>query len=183
MKTIVLNKKDGKSVQAELKILDLSYIDEIMKLQDDIYEGLENKEFYFCSTREEFQETIDEKGKILGCVSSEDNQLIALGVYIEYGFEAHNYGYDIDIQGDELLKVAQLESTLVSADYRGNKLQRTICTHLEEMGKEAGMKWICATVEPNNKYSLNTFKELGYKIVVDKLKYGGLRRYVLSKEL
>lgn len=182
MKTIVLNKKDGNSVQAELKILDLSYIDEIMKLQNDIYEGLENKEFYFCSTREEFQETIDKKGKILGCVS-EDNQLIALGVYIEYGFEFHNYGYDIDIQGDELLKVGQLESTLVSADYRGNKLQRTICARLEEIGKEAGMKWICATVEPNNKYSLNTFKELGYKIIVDKLKYGGLRRYVLSKEL
>lgn len=183
MKTIVLNKKDGSSVQAELKILDLSYLDEIMKLQDNIYKGLEDKGFYFCSTREEFQETIDKNGKILGCVSLDDNQLIALGVYIEYGFEEHNYGYDIDIQGDELLKVGQLESTLVLADYRGNKLQRIICSYLEEIGKEAGMKWICATVEPNNKFSLNTFKELGYKIVVDKLKYGGLRRYVLSKEL
>lgn len=183
MKTIVLNKKDGSSVQAELKILDSSYINEIMKLQENIYKGLENKDFYFCSTKEEFQETIDKKGRILGCVSLNDNKLIALGVYIEYGFEEHNYGYDIDIQGEDLLKVGQLESTLVSADYRGNKLQRTICTYLEELGKESGMKWICATVAPDNKYSLNTFKELGYEIIIDKFKYGGLRRYVLSKEL
>jgi ribosomal protein S18 acetylase RimI-like enzyme len=183
MKTIILNNKDGNSVQAELKVLDLNYLDEIMKLQDDIYQGLENKEFYSCSSRKEFQETIEEKGKVLGCVSLNDHKLLAIGVYVEYGDKSHNYGYDIDIQGNDILKVGQIESTLVSKDYRGNKLQKIICTYLEEIGRESGVKWICATVEPNNKYSLNTFKELGYKIVVEKLKYGGLRRYVLSKEL
>lgn len=183
MKTIILNNKDGHSVQAEFKLLDLSYLDEIIKLQDNIYESLENKEYYSCSSRKEFQETIDQKGKILGCITLNDNKLIAIGVYVEYGYENHNYGYDMDIQGEELLKVGQIESTLVLEEYRGNKLQRIICTYLEEMGLEAKMKWISATVEPNNKYSLNTFEELGYKIVDEKLKYGGLRRYILAKEL
>ena len=79
--------------------------------------------------------------------------------------------------------MGQLESTLVSEDYRGNKLQKIMCEILEEIGKKAGMKYICATAAPDNKYSVNTFKKLGYKIMADKLKYGGLRRYVLMKEI
>lgn len=183
MKKLILNKKDGKIVQAELKLLDFSYLDKIIELQSNIYEGISNKDFYFCSEKEEFESIINDKGKILGCVSLEDNELIAIGVYIEYGYENHNYGYDIKIQGQDLLKVGQVESTLVSEDYRGNKLQRKICSFLEGIGRDSEMNCICATVAPENKYSLNTFKELGYEIMADKLKYGGLRRYVLMKKL
>lgn len=179
----MLSNKDNESVQAEFKVLDLDYLNQIMKLQEEIYDGLENKEFYSCSSIEEYEEIINGKGKILGCISSNDNKLVAMGVYVEYKYENHNYGYDVNILGENLLKVGQIESTIVSANYRGNKLQKVICLHLEEIGKEAGMKWICATVAPNNKYSLNTFKDLDYKIIVEKLKYGGLKRYVLMKEV
>ena len=183
MKKINLNKRDGSIVEAEIKALDLTYMDAIMKLQHNIYDGLENKSFYACSDKEEFENTLKGKGKIIGCVSLKDNELIAMGVYIEYGYEDHNYGYDINIHGEELLKVGQLESTVVSENYRGNRLQKLMCEMLEEVGGNAGMKYICATVAPDNKYSVNTFTNLGYKILADKLKYGGLRRYVLMKEL
>lgn len=183
MRRIVLNKKDGINVEAELKVLDLSYIDKIMELQLNIYEGLENKDFYSCSDKEEFMRTINEKGKIIGCVSLKDNELLAIGVYIEYGYEHHNYGYDIDIEGEELLKVGQLESMLVLKDYRGNRLQKLMCEILEKVSKYAGMSYICATAAPDNIYSVNTFKELQYKVMTEKLKYGGLRRYVLLKEI
>jgi len=183
MKKILLNKKDGKNIEAELKLLDLSYIDKIMEFQKKIYDGLENKNFYSCSDKEDFEKTINGKGKIIGCVSLMNNELISIGVYIEYGYEDHNYGYDIEIKGEELLKVGQIESTLVSEDYRGNRLQKIMCKFLEELGKKAGMKYICATAAPNNKYSVITFTKLGYKIMADKLKYGGLRRYVFMKEI
>lgn len=164
-------------------MLDLSYIDKIMELQQNIYNGLENKDFYSCSDKEEFQNTINGRGKIIGCVSLEDNELIAMGVYIEYGYEHHNYGYDITIEGEELLKVGQIESTVVLENYRGNKLQKIICESLEEIGKESGMKYICSTAAPDNKFSVDTFKKLGYKVMADKLKYGGLRRFVFMKEI
>ena len=183
MKKIILNRKDGKNVEAELKLLDLSYIDKIMELQQNIYDGLENKDFYSCSDKKDFENTINGKGKIIGCVSLNDNELISMGVYIEYGYENHNYGYDIEIQGEELLKVGQLESTVVSIAYRGNKLQKIMCEILEQIGKESGMKYICATAAPDNMYSVSTFEKLGYKIMADKLKYGGLRRYVFMKEI
>ena len=183
MNNIILNKKDGTNVEAELKLLDLSYIDKIMEFQHNIYDGLENKDFYSCSNKEDFEKTINGKGKIIGCVSLTNNELISIGVYIEYGYENHNYGYDLEIKGEELLKVGQLEATIVSEAYRGNRLQKIMCEILEEVAKKAGMKYICATAAPNNKYSVNTFNKLGYKIMADKLKYGGLRRYVLMKEI
>ena len=183
MKKIRLNKRDGSIVESELKLLDLSYMSKIMELERSIYDGLEDKSFYSCSDKEDFENAIKGKGKIIGCVSLNDNELIAMGVYIEYGYGDHNYGYDINIQGEELLKVGQLESTVVLEHYRGNRLQKIMCEILEELGKKAGMKYICATAAPDNKYSVHTFEKLGYNIIVDKLMYGGLRRYVFMKEI
>ena len=183
MKKLILKKKDGNNIDVEFKLLDLTYIDKIMEIQQKIYDGLDNKDFYSCSDKEEFIETINGKGKILGCVSLENNELIAMGVYIEYGYEDHNYGYDIDIKNEELLRVAQIESTVVLDEYRGNKLQKIMCEIIEQMGKDAGMKYICATAAPDNKFSVNTFENLGYSVMADKLKYGGLRRYVLMKKI
>lgn len=183
MKKTILNKKTGINTEVEIKVLDLRYIDKIMELQLNMYEELDNKDFYSCSDKEEFIRTINEKGKIIGCTSLKDDELIAIGVYIEYGYEDHNYGYDVGIEGEALLKVGQLESMIVSKDYRGNKLQKLMCEILEEVGKDAGMNYICATAAPDNIYSVNTFKKLNYKIMADKFKYGGLRRYVLLKDL
>jgi len=183
MKKLILKKKDGNNIDVEFKLLDLTYIDKIMEIQQKIYDGLDNKDFYSCSDKEEFIETINGKGKILGCVSLENNELIAMGVYIEYGYEDHNYGYDIEIKEEELLRVAQIESTVVLDEYRGNKLQKIMCEIIEQIGKDAGMKYMCATAAPDNKFSVKTFEDLDYSVMADKLKYGGLRRYVLMKKI
>jgi len=41
---IEIKNKNGSKTKVELKKLDLSYIDKIMKLQEEVVEGLENKE-------------------------------------------------------------------------------------------------------------------------------------------
>ena len=182
-KKITLRKKDGTNVDGELKVLDITYIDKVMELQNEIYEGLENKDFYSCRGREEFEEIINGGGTAIGCVTLDDDELIAIGVYVEYGYEDHNYGYDIEMKGEELLKVGQLESTLVLEVYRGNRLQKIMCEMLEDVGRKSGMKYMCATAAPDNRFSCNTFEKLGYRVMVEKLKYGGLKRYVFMKEL
>lgn len=50
-KEIILNKKNEKNVKAKIKYLDVSYIDKIIELEKNIYEMLENKEFYSCSSK------------------------------------------------------------------------------------------------------------------------------------
>lgn len=177
-----LKRKDGKVIEAKLKELGLSYIDKIMELQEIIMNGLENKEIYADTEREEFEEYIKENGKIIGYVTSDD-ELIAMGVYAKKGYDKSNYGYDIDLKGEEILKVGQIESTVVREEYRGNKLQKIICEELEDIAKKENTPILCATASPYNEFSVNTFINLGYEIKKDKLKYGGLRRYVLVKEI
>ena len=177
-----LKRKDGIEVKVELKVLNISYLDKIMELQKIIIDGLENKELYADTEREEFEEYIKKNGKILGCVT-EDDELIAMGVYAKKGYDKSNYGYDIGLDNEELLKVGQIESTVVKEEYRGNKLQKIICEELEKIAVKEDTKILCATASPYNEFSVNTFKSLGYEIKQDKLKYGGLRRYVLAKRV
>ena len=170
-------------VEAEFKLLDISYIDEVMKLQNLISKSIENKEIFAVTSREEFEEYFLENGKILGCVTKEKSKLIAIGVLVRFGYNKENYGYDLGIEGEKLLKIGQIDTVAVLEEYRGNKLQYLLIKYLEELAQSMGINIMCATVSPYNKYSLYTFEKLGYQVKKDKLKYGGLRRYILSKEL
>ena len=182
MKKISLKTKDNNLVSAEIVKLDKSDIKSILKLQDIIIEKLENKELYAATNEEEFLDIIQNKGTIIG-VKTEEDALIAMGVFLKNNYDDHNYGYDIGISGDDLLSVGQIESTVVLPNFRGNKLQQTICEALENIAKENNTKVITATASPYNEFSVNTFLKLGYEIKADKLKYGGLRRYVFAKNL
>ncbi len=165
-----------------LKVLDKSYIEQIMSLQHEIMMNIGNPELLAVSDQEEFEEAIQEKGCIMGYVT-EDNQLVAMGTYLNFGYDKRNYGYDIDLTGEALLEVGQIEATVVSVNYRGLGLQRKLCAALEEEARKRGNKLLCATASPLNEYSVRNFLKLGYTIKKEKLKYGGLRRYILEKVL
>lgn len=177
-----LKNKSGIIVNARYKILDLSYIDKIIKLQDSIMDDLEDKQLYAPTEKDEFISYLRNGGKIIGYLD-EENELIAMAVYIKKGYEKGNYGYDLDLEGEKLLEVGQVESTVVRSDYRGNGLQRVLCEKIEDIAKGEKVKILTSTASPYNKYSVNTFEKLGYEIKRDKFKYGGLRRYVLAKEI
>ena len=157
-------------------------IQDIMKLQDNVCHSIVNKEIYVSSSQEEFEKVIQNIGYILG-YKTEAQRLVALGAYISYGYEAHNYGYDLEFTKEKLLTVGQIESIIVDPEYRGNGLQKKLCNALERIAREQGKSYIMATVSPMNPYSLNNFLALGYANKKEKLKYGGLRRYIVCKEL
>lgn len=177
-----LKNKNGNIVNAKYKELDLSYIDQIIELQEIIMQDLDDKQLYAPTEREEFIEYFQKGAKIIGYLNEEE-ELIAMAVYIKKGYDKGNYGYDLDLEGENLLKVGQVESTVVRSDYRGNGLQRILCEKIEDIAKNEKVKLLTSTASPYNKYSVNTFEKLGYKIKKEKMKYGGLRRYVLAKEL
>ncbi len=179
---MILNKRDGKIINAILKELDKTFIDDIMIMQDEIYSKLEDKDYYVQSTRDEFLFLLNGGGRVIGCLT-EENELVAIGSYIKYGLDVQNYGYDLNVSGEDLYRVSQIESTIVKEGFRGNKLQKIICNELEKNAINDKMKIISATVSPKNRYSLNTFLSLGYKIEVEKEKYGGLLRYILKKNI
>lgn len=180
--SIQVKRKDGELVKLTLKRLTFEDIDQIMVLQDEIVEGLEDKQLYVPSDREEIQSHFGTEGVLLGYVT-EENELAALAIYLKRGYSPSNYGYDVGLEGEELLKVGQVDTVLVKADYRGNNLQYRMCSLLEEIAKEKQTPILCATASPYNTFSVNNFLKLGYEVKKDKLKYGGLRRYILMKSL
>lgn len=183
MKEIIrVTTKNKKEEFLKLKELDLSYLDQIMELQSTIVQGIENKEWYCEVSKEEFKSYFSEGKKVLGYLNEED-KLVALGIYIKNGYDKDNYGYDIGLEGEDLLKVAQIEVTIVLDGYRGNKLQRILCENIEEIAKIDNMEILAATASPYNIYSVRNFENLGYRIEKDKIKYGGMRRYVLIKRI
>ena len=168
--------------QLKLVKLTLNDIEAMMKLQDKVDHFLSNKEVYVCTSKEEFEETIKNRGCILG-YKTDKGKLVALGAYACYGLHTHNYGYDLDLREDKLVEIGQVEMMIVDPEYRGNKLQKKLCRALEAYAKKEQKAYVLATVSPDNPYSLNNFLSLGYEIKKEKLKYGGLRRYILSKKL
>lgn len=175
---------DLNEVNQELLLvrLDVSDLNAVMRLQDKVYDGLENKEVFAKSDKKEFEEAICNLGQLVGYKTAA-GELVALGAYISYGYDKHNYGYDLEFKGDRLLTVGQIEATIVDPEYRGMGLQRKLCKVLEEVARAEGKTCVMATVSPLNPYSLNNFLAAGYENKKEKLKYGGLRRYILYKEL
>lgn len=181
IKEIFIKNKNGENVKAVIKYLDCTYIEKIVAAEKNIYKSLDDKNHYCCSSSKEFQKILSENGKIVGCVIKDTNEIAGIGVYVCHGYNEHNYGYDLGIDGEKLLEVGQIESTFVMEDYRGNSLQNTLYEILEDISKNNGDKIIAATVHPENVYSLTNFKKRGYDVMLEKLKYGGLRRYILMK--
>lgn len=181
-KKLKVKRTDNNIIEVDMKILNSSYIEKIMRLQDEIVEGLEDKQLYASTEKYEFMKYIDSEGIILG-VTTEEDELIAMGVYVAKGYDKKNYGYDLGIIDEELLKVGQIESTVVKNEFRGNRLQKVICEELEKIAREKENTILTSTASPYNKFSVNTFLDLGYEIKIEKVKYGGLKRYVMMKKL
>lgn len=182
MSTPSQNKKLSGKEELILCKLSLDQMQSVMALQDKVVEGIVHKEMFVSSPQEELEEIIKDIGCMMG-YQTQEGKLVAMGVYAGYGYHAHNYGYDLGFEGEELLTVGQIEATIVDPDYRGIGLQRKLCEALEEVARKDNKTYITATVSPINPYSLNNFLTLGYENKLEKLKYGGVKRYILCKKL
>ena len=116
-----------------IKKLSLEDLDKLIALQKEIISGLKDKQEYADTEREVFEDYLKGKATILGCFV--ESELIAMGVYVSLGIDEDNYGYDLGIEGDQLLKVCQIESTVVKKNYRGNGLQKIICNMSEDINR------------------------------------------------
>lgn len=176
-----------KTLQQEIVICTIStlkeeHLNQIIALQEEVINTIENKTFFLKTENSEFRKIITNKENIcLGCFN-ESSELIAYGIFIKPTL-LKNYGLDINLEKDLLPLVGHIDSTIVHPNYRGNHLQKHLITALEEAVDKNKFSILCCTVHPENKASLKTFLKLGYKIKIEKEKYGGLRRYVLMKSI
>lgn len=101
--------------------------------------------------------------------------------------EEDNLGEYLELSEEEMQKVAHLEIAVVSPEFRGNSLQYKLLVEAQLILKngwnELEIRYLMATVHPENVYSLRNVERFGMKIAADVKKYGGKRRFVMWKNL
>lgn len=169
-------------VTCTISTLKEEHLDQIISLQEEVVKTIENKDFYFKTEDSEFKEIITNEENICLGYFNERNELIAYGIFVKPS-PLKNYALDINLEEELLPLVGHIDSTIVHPNYRGNALQKYLIEAIEEKIDRSKFSVLCSTVHPENKASLKTSLKLGYKIKGEKEKYGGLRRYILMKEI
>lgn len=140
---------------------------------------------WFTADNDEYTYEMLRAGKGTGYVAieRESNALAAIFMSLVPGNGDENLGRDFGLSDDKLPYVAHMESVVVKSDYRGHHLQRRLMETAEADLKEAGYHYLCCTIHPDNKYSMNNALSLGYKVMTICEKYGGYLRAVMMKEI
>ncbi|HCW54413.1 MAG TPA: GNAT family N-acetyltransferase [Clostridium sp.] len=182
IKVLKIKNLQQEIVTCTISTLKEENLNQVVNLQKEVVNRLENKEYFFKTDNSEFRGILtNEENICLGCFN-ESNELIAYGMFIKPTL-VDNYGSDINLEKDLLPLVGHIESTIVHPNYRGNSLQKHLIATIEDLIDRNKFPILCATVHPDNKASLKTFLKLGYKVKIEKEKYGGLRRCVVMKSI
>lgn len=159
--------------------LSLGNIDEIMQLQNSVYDVLEQKEVLEKLTEEEMEICL-KQGYVAGVFDS--GKLAALRMmYIPSIDEEEHLADDVGVKRERSI---YSEISLVDPAHRGQGLQNKMGEYLIGQVKASGdFDYIFSTVMPVNLASLKDKFRLGFKIMRTRLKYGGKRRHILYMPL
>lgn len=136
----------------------------------------------FVSDDEDFiRNHIRDEGFIV--VAGHSNKVVAFLIVRFPAMNEDNLGRDLGMDEDDLMKVCHMESVIVLDKHRGNALQQKLIGYSEPIAHAMGYPHAMATVSPDNPHSLENFLAMGYEAVMRKVKYDGVERIILKKEL
>lgn len=181
MKTAIHNGLLGKTPY-EVYILNKTHVDEIIALQQKVYEALPNKTILQPLTDEELLYILNGQGLMIGAFVNDI--MIAFRALLIPEMDEEHLGYDIGLEtAEDLQRVIYQEISNVDPDYRGFGLQKILATVIMKEVDLSKFDYICATVMPYNIASLKDKFAQGMYIGALKYKYGGKLRYVFAKPL
>lgn len=112
-----------------------------------------------------------------------DGEVLAAAFSVIHpGLTEINYGYDLGLAQNDLLRVVNMDTIVVHPSYRGRGLQYTLMQRAEEDVCASEDKILLCTVHPENHYSLNNILAQGYSIQKKLEKYDSVR-YILRKDV
>lgn len=157
------------------------HLEDILQLQKEAFFTLPDKTLLRHNPPELLERCLIDPNYTLGVFC--DNKLIAIGVLFDGGLTDSNLGKDVGFTEEELYNVINAKLFIVSEKYRGNGLQQLLIEKLVEKAKEKGKEVICASVSPDNLYSIRNFEKCGFLFHSEKIKYGGMRRSIYYKNI
>jgi ribosomal protein S18 acetylase RimI-like enzyme len=165
----------------EMKFLDMTSIDDVMKLQEIMVQALPDKVVFRQTTPEEFRDLLALERSVIGVYTKDG--LIAYNVVSFPGKDDDNFGADIGLAPEELEKVAHLKAVVVHPAYRGNQLQRRLAEIHQEILRDLGYCHVCSTVSPKNVISVQNHFASGFVIKGLKVKYIDRLRYIMYRNI
>lgn len=166
----------SKKVDYQMRLISQAHLDELLDLQQKVYDLIDNDEIFQLTTREEYEERLTQ-GRIIG-VFVEDKMIAFLALYFPDEEDPENLGRDIRLPKSHLSKVAYFESIAVDPGFRGNGLQRKLQEEAFALAERFGYRHMMATVSHLNYWSLKNMLSFGFHIRSLKEKYGGKLRYI-----
>jgi ribosomal protein S18 acetylase RimI-like enzyme len=168
-------------VQLELRLAERTDAAAIHQVMKTAGAAIPDDEWYFVDNLNFVEEHIQQMGFTVVAILGSD--VVGFQIVRLPGAEDDNLGREIGLSGEELLKVAHIESAAVLPTHRGEGIQKRMVTWAEELLGRMGYAWYMCTVYPKNIYSLRNLDALGYRIVATRTKYGGFERHILLKSV
>lgn len=158
-------------------------IDEILKLKKDIWDKLENKEWYVIdgTNRDFLNRELQNNGLILKAINN--NKIVGFLIIRNCLKKDNSIIQKLHFENKADMCI-ELSNGAVDSEYRGNNLYIEMAKKAEEiMINRYNKKYILATVHPDNMASLKSLLKIGYKIICKSKMYDNLDRYILLKDL
>lgn len=158
-------------------------IDEIIKLKKDIWNNLENKEWYVIDgTNKNFlKKQLENDGLILKATNTD--KIVGFLIVSNSLRKDSTIIQKLNLKNEVNICI-ELSNGAVDIKYRGNNLYTKMAKKAEKLiMNRYNKKYILATVHPDNIASLKSLLKIGYKIICKSKMYGNLDRYILLKRL
>lgn len=180
----VIHQPSEQEQQVYVRELNEEHMEEVVDLQQTVFEGVEQKDMLQPLTNEELTAVLGEDGLVIGVYVNQ--RLIAFRALLYPGVDdPENLGMDLELPASGLKRVAHQEISCVHPDYRGNRLQKRMGQWIMEAFRtnNKGMHHILCTVHPGNTASLKDKFAQGMVITHVKDKYAGILRYIMYLDI
>lgn len=178
------NQKTLKNLHFEIRKATVSEHETVISLIQTVVKTMAHKE-WFAADGADHTRMMLSSGQgcayVAHCI--ETNEIAGVFMTDAPGTSPENLGNDIGLLREQLPYVAHMDVACVLPTYRGYGLQKKLMLHAEKHLKEQGYRYLCCTIHPENKYSLNSATALGYEVQTICEKYGGYLRAVLKKDI
>lgn len=163
------------------RLLSADMIPMLLDIQEETFLAAKgDTDFLRRNTPETLAPCFEGDSRVLGAFLGDTP--VAFGILHTAGEGKENLAFDAD-PIERVTDSANVKLIIVRPDYRGNGIQRLLIKNLEEYAVGMGYLWLCATVAPSNRYSLDNFLATGFSEHKLLKKYGGLERVLLIKHI
>lgn len=150
-------------------------------LLEEVWQTMPNKAWFYLDSRETFQAQM-EQGIMELWLAMDGDRVAGVFDLLIAGLDSVNYGYELALSGDQLMKTVNVDCVAVHPDYQGLGLQRRLMRAAEEWLGQGRERILLCTIHPENRYSLQNALACGYRIEKQIPIYNSVR-YLLRKNI